>query len=80
MRWPWRKPPPPPEPPRNVCLISRDGDKIPVDCVYLGFDGSAHIWGVLAAPSLVLRCQGIWVEALPPHTAIGMQLPINPLL
>lgn len=66
MRWPRRAP----TPPTNVRAVMRDGEEIPLECVYTGRVDGCHAWlatGVLREPPAHM-C----IDVLPPKTVVAL--------
>jgi hypothetical protein len=45
-RWWDRGPTPPPDAPQNVRLVTQDGTVVPLELVYMGWNGKGHVWEV----------------------------------
>lgn len=64
-----------PQPPRDVRLVTPDGDEIPVECRYDGEVDGIHQWvavspaGVTVRPGMALR-----VAVFPPRTSISVEV------
>jgi len=61
------------EPPVNVQLLYVDGDIVPVDCRYIGWDVTErlHVWEVID-PRPHIAARAILVEQLPVATSITL--------
>lgn len=64
----WRRPPA--KPPTNVRVVTPDGEVIPLECVYIGWNGRCHMWEVpWTLPTIP---SALIADELPPHTGITM--------
>lgn len=71
MRWSRR---PPVVPPENVCLTMADGSQVPVECVYEGWDGEAHVWRAVTELG-GRRPESMSIGMLPGHTKVAIGWP-----
>lgn len=69
MRWLRRIPPA--IPPRNVRFVHPDGQVVPVECVYQGWDrvDGVHSW-VAVAPVQIVSGTHLCCDSLPPRTGV----------
>jgi hypothetical protein len=63
----WRSKRAAPPPPRNVHIITSNGDRIPLDCVYTGRRNGMHQWAITA---IVPDGAMIGVDELPGRTVV----------
>ncbi len=62
-----------PVPPENVQVVLRNGQEIPVECVYAGIQDGVHMWeAVYPMPDAVVRLS---IDMLPARTGIRVAAP-----
>jgi hypothetical protein len=63
-----------PDPPVNVRIVFGDGDEVPVDCTYAGWDRQeqSHLWVVINPRPFELPIE-ILIHRMPPHTSITVE-------
>lgn len=60
------------EPPRSVTAVMADGREIPLEVVYVGWDGETHRWDAVIALGVVPASLRIGI--LPAKTSVGARV------
>lgn len=62
-----------PEPPQDVRITMADGSEVPVECVYVGWDGQTHNWQAVIEPDR--RPASMSIGVLPARTSVSIGWP-----